>query len=155
MNILAALAAAIATAAGAPQHFVLTGKTVHGHGSPIHVTATGPISGTGLGAGVHLKNGSDRTTIRFAKGTIVISSHQTRFSAKRNRRTCTATVREHGLFHILRGTGAYKGAIGGGRYLRRSHLVGARSASGKCLGPKAPPAAVYDHVTMNGTIRLA
>ena len=110
MNILAILAAAASVAA--PQHFVLSGKTVHGHGSPIHVTATGPISGVGVGTAVHLKNGSDRTTIRFAKGTVVISSHQTAFSAKPNPRTCTAAILERGeatplllSFSLQRGCG--------------------------------------------------
>lgn len=158
-TVAAVLTAAILTAsglasAGQPQHFVLSGKTVHGKGYPMHVTAAGPIAGSGLGVGVHLKNGSDRTTLRLANGTVVISSHQTALSAKPNYRTCTAAILERGIFTIVSGTGSYAGVTGAGTYVRRSHLIGARSASGACLGRNAQPAAVYDHVTLTGTATL-
>jgi hypothetical protein len=149
--IAAAATLAVLVAAGQTQHFVFSGKTVHGKGYPMHVTASGPIAGTGLGVSIHLKNGSDRTTLRLANGTVVISSHQTTFLAKPNYRTCTAAILERGVFTIVGGTGSYTTAAGAGTYVRRSHLVGARSASGACLGRKAQPAAVYDQVTLTGT----
>jgi hypothetical protein len=151
MIATAATLAAVLAAAGQPQHITLSGKTVHGKDYPIHITATGPIAGTGLGVGVHLKNGSDRTTLRLSKGTVVIASHQTAFSAKPNYHTCTAAILERGVFTIVGGTGTYASVVGAGTYVRRSHLVGARSASGACLGRKAQPAAVYDRVTLTGT----
>jgi hypothetical protein len=152
--LAAILTAAFLAASHQPQRFVLTGKTVHGKGYPMHITASGPITGTGLGVGAHLKNGSDRTTLRLSKGTVVISSHQTALSAKPNYRTCTAAILEHGVFTIVAGTGSYAGVTGAGTYIRRSHLVGARSAAGACLGRNAQPVAVYDQVTLTGTANI-
>lgn len=154
MSILLSVLAATVTAAGSSQQFVFTGQTIHGHGGKMTVTASGPISGAGVGFGVHLRDGSDRTTIRLAKGTVVIHSRQTSVSAKPDLRTCTAEIVERGVFQVTGGTAAYAGAAGKGTFVRRSHLVGARNASGVCLGRKAIPAAVYDHIRLTGTTTL-
>jgi len=154
LKILAATAAAVSLAgATRPQHFVLTGKTLHGLDSPIRVVATGPIRGRGVAVDADAAK-VGHLTIRLANGTVRISDRETSLVAHPDPRECKAAIVAHGSYAIVGGTGAYAGATGTGTFIRHQEILGARNASGACLGRSAPPAVVYSIVRMTGTASL-
>lgn len=152
ISILAAAALSLA-GGGQPQHFVLTGKTLHGVDSPIRVVGTGPIRGRGVAVDAEAAK-VGHLTIRLAKGTVRITDRETGIAAHPDPQACKAALVAHGRYAIVGGTGAYAGATGVGTFVRHQQILGARSASGSCLGRNAPPAAVYSVVQMTGTASL-
>ena len=79
---------------------------------------TPPVLGFGP---VHAK-GIDRTinnhkdAFVFPKGKLVVRHHRTGHHRFHDPKTCLFRYRERGLYRIIRGTGAYAGAHGHGRY---------------------------------------
>jgi hypothetical protein len=155
--IAGAFGVAIATASPAAQRFTLSeadSSIGTGH-KPIllRVSASGPISGNGTGVLRTIPAGGnvDHVTVRLAKGSVYLVATDTRAVVHPDLRACKAKLVGRGTFTITGGTGAFRGASGKGTYNRTGTLIGARSASGACLGHKAMPKASYATVTMTGT----
>jgi hypothetical protein len=148
----AGTASLVAVAAGAPSK--RTGKErlliKGGMTGPIHVTATGPISGHGT-VQIKTKGNVDHTTLRLPHGLVRMNVVEKSAVVHPNPSKCIATSIGHGTFKIIGGTGSFRGAIGHGTYVRHTTLVGARGPGGVCLGNSAPPASEQVSVTMTGT----
>ena len=150
-----AVAAAVTAAAYAgqqAQRFTLTGNTIHGIDQPMHVTASGPINGSGRAIDKDSPDGKTGTlTFDLPRGKVILTNRATSLVTHPNPKACIAKIVERGTFAIVRGTSAYAGAHGNGTYIRDSKIVGARDAQGACLTRNKQPAAVYNVVTLTGT----
>ena len=150
-------AAALASASPTAQRFTLreADSSIGAVHKPIvvQVSASGPISGSGTGILRTIPAGGnvDHVTVRFAKGSVYLVATDTKAVVHPDLRACKAKLVGRGTFTITGGTGAFRGASGKGTYDRTGVLIGARSASGVCLGQKAKPKASYATVTMIGT----
>jgi hypothetical protein len=146
---------AYAKPAASTQRFTLTAKTMHGKDSPTRVTAAGPINGVGI---VQIKSSKDtridHMTLQLANGTVSLVATEKSYEVHPNLRKCLAKTVGRGVFTIDGGTKAFHGASGKGTYERSGILIGARSASGACLGRHAQPAASSVTVVMTGTAAL-
>jgi hypothetical protein len=129
--------------------------TLRGKEQPVHVVATGRISGTGT-----LTQQTDResrsgdvhhVTLRFDRGIVRVALRLTPQGegwSRVNRRTCTAKRFGRGTFIIDGGTGAYDGAAGQGRFEQGGIAIAQRTSSGKCLGERTPPTRVVFYVKL-------
>jgi hypothetical protein len=153
--IAAASVAAAAYATQQPQRFTLTGNTIHGVDQPMRVTASGPISGGGGAVDRDNPDGKTGTlTFTLPLGKVIATNRATSLATHPNPRACVAKIVERGTFAIVRGTRHYAGVHGSGTYVRNSKIVGARDATGRCLARSKQPAAVYNVVTMTGTVSI-
>lgn len=160
LPLLAVAAAALATAATvaaapATEHITLSSTTVNGVDKNMRVVASGPIRGVGTFTGSDLQDPSrDLITFHFRRGTITISGKERSTTMTPNLRSCTASGVGRGTFTVTGGTGVYAGAGGQGTYLRHTSMIGARSASGACLGQRAQPKLIRYRATLVGNITL-
>ncbi len=67
-------------------------------------------------------------------------------------KTCLVTVRQHGTYKILGGTGKFAGISGHGTYQAYVLVVEARSG-GKCTAKK-PPLGFQEIIRATGTVSL-
>jgi len=151
---LLAAAASARTQLG-PQRITMTFVTLSGKEKPVHVVASGPISGTGTETQTEKNTAAGQTnyvTLHFPNGTVHLKAPE-KFAWLPNLKTCSATAKGGGTFTITGGTGAFKRATGSGTFTDRGTLLGARSASGQCLGPKShePPKRIALTITLTGT----
>jgi hypothetical protein len=113
--------------------------TLRDKDQPVHVVASGPISGVGTltqtdGENVHY------VTLHFDQGSVSLEARATAEGWKSvDPRTCTARRVGRGTFTITGGTGAYEGATGEGTFTQGGIAIAQRTRSGKCLGEKTPP----------------
>lgn len=84
--------------------------TVLGWG-PIHAKGTDKV----------LSNTRDKFV--FPRGSIFITHHRQGSGQSGDRATCTFRFWEHGTYRVTRGTGAYAGAHGAGKYYLRAFGV--------------------------------
>lgn len=149
----AILVAAATSAHGATpltQRFTLSGVTVHGADRPVHIVATGPISGNGTVSGAQRARRHDHLVLRLTRGTVTIDVNETSVAAHPNYHTCTAQMIGRGTFTITSGSGSFKGATGTGAFSRHSTMIGSRGANGACASKNTPPKAVYTTATFLG-----
>jgi hypothetical protein len=137
-----------------PQNITMTFVTINGKNKPVHVVASGPISGTATETQTEKNTATGQinyATLHFANGTVRFKAPEA-FAWLPNLKTCSAIAKGGGTFTITGGTGAFKRATGKGTFTDRGTLLGARSASGQCLGPKthAPPKRITLTITMTG-----
>lgn len=147
-------ATAAAGARTASERIVLTGTSTGKTNSPIRVVATGPIRGVGIARIGSGPRDTEPTTLRFRNGSVHAIAVQTAQRIRFNPQKCTATNNSRGTFTITGGTGAFRGARGHLTYQTHAVLVGARSASGACLGRSAPPSSSSITSRATGTATL-
>ena len=143
--MLASLAAAGAMYAGTsdaatgarPLTFTMSSVTVHGKELPIKIYSSGAITAEGTWHET-THNDVDRVRIVFPKGTLYVVAREN-LSWRPNFAACMGKARGGTTWKITGGTGAYRGASGGGTYTDGGTLLGARSADGTCLGQNATP----------------
>lgn len=154
-----AVTATVATSPAATPHnerVVLTSTTSHGTEHGQRATASGVVRASGTFRGHDTRNARrDLLTLRFPKGTITISAKEQSTKLTPNFSACTLSNIGHGTFTVTRGTGAYSGIVGRGRYTRHTVIVGARSSTGVCLGRTAPPKAIHYKAVLTGNFALA
>jgi hypothetical protein len=129
------------------EHFRLMSTTGDTNHSP--VIATGLFTAGGRDHVV--SNNTDKFV--FPKGTITVRHSNSKGPQSFNPRTCLLRVNQHGTYRILRGTGAYTGITGHGRYRLTILAVGARGANGKCT-QKKPPVAIELEIRARGPVSL-
>jgi hypothetical protein len=157
---VAAGATGAATASSAAQRFTLSeASTSIGSGHKpvvVHVVAAGPIAGRGSGVIRTIPAGGkvDHITLRLATGSVDLVATDRFAAVQPDLAACKAKLVGRGTFTITGGSGAFRGASGKGTYSRSGTLVGARSASGACLGHSAKPRASYVTLKMSGTAAL-
>ena len=114
-----------------------------------------PVIATGLftaGGRDHVVNDSTDRFV-FPKGTITVRHSPGKGPESLNPRTCLLRVNQHGSYRIIRGTGAYAGITGHGRYHLTILAVAARGANGKCSQNK-PPVAIELLIKAHGPASL-
>lgn len=136
------IAAAIGLAAGAssaspkqlPERFTIYSANVANKDMPELMQATGPISGIGTAKPNDDAPGNTvPITVTLAKGKVFMAARGANFQWKPNLKTCTATAVNRGTYTISGGTGAYRGATGGGTFHEHGAAIGARGRDGACL----------------------
>lgn len=151
---LAALgAAAVATlgvaapSAGASttgtQHFVIT-TTDPAEDAVQFIAATGPIHA--LGSVEHVSPSIDRFV--FPAGSLRVHHSFTRGSGSNDYDpvTCLGVITEDGIYQVVRGTGAYKGASGSGTYHLSVTFVGCNEEN--------PPRLFFLRIDASGPLTL-
>jgi hypothetical protein len=136
------------------QRFTLSSTTIRGVDKPIHVVATGPISGHGTVSAPKQASRHDHLTLHFAKGTVILDVRETSLAVHPDLSACTAKVVARGTFRITGGSGSFHGATGAGTFNRQSTMIGERSPSGACASRNTPPKAVYTTSTLVGKATL-
>jgi uncharacterized Zn-binding protein involved in type VI secretion len=131
MMITGAGAASAATGSPASPHAAVTG-TEHFQLVSSSVTSNGgPVAAYGVfnasGAQVPISNSKD--TFKFPSGSFVVKHTATRTRQHFSKRTCAGTVHQRGIYKISKGTGAYAGISGHGRYRLRVLLVARHTAT--------------------------
>lgn len=135
--------------------------TLRGKEKPVHVVASGPISGIGtLASDREIQSGRvHQVTLRFDRGTVGLTLRLTPEGEgwrSVNRRTCTAKRFGRGTFTISGGTGTYEGATGKGKFTEGGIAIAQRTRTGKCLGERTPPTKVvfYVKIRMVGEVTM-
>ncbi len=122
-------------AASGTEHFRLLTGGEDTNGAP--VIATGLFTAGGRDHVV--SNSTDKFV--FPNGTITVKHVNGKGSQSFSTRTCLARISGPGTYRLVRGTGAYAGITGHGRFRLNILIVAARNGSGKCSKKMAPAAA--------------
>lgn len=154
----AALGTTPAASSETDQRFVMTMHSRDGADSPTHVTATGPVQGTGTETQTYLGRSPEgytliRFTLHLPDGTLTadaVEDHTLSFDP----RSCTATGYGTGTWDVVEGTGAYAGATGGGTFEATSRIVGQRDERGECVGRRQSPRVVETTLKAVGSVAL-
>lgn len=116
-----------------PQLFTVYSANVADRDAPTLVEGSGAIHGIGSATA---KDDSTSTTVpltfSFAHGKLFLRARDV-FSWKPDPATCTATEDSRGPYRIVGGTGAYRGATGGGTFVEHGAAIGVRAANGTCV----------------------
>ena len=143
-----------ATARASHQSFAMTFLTLKGKDRPTHVVAAGPIHGRGTMVERVVHESRSATTlssvITLPGGKVTLRVRDTG-SISLDKHSCTARQNGKGIWKVVSGTGAYRGATGHGTFVRRAFVVGAFGGDGRCLGESAPPASVSGTVVATGS----
>ena len=116
---LAALGAIPASAdTSRTEHIMLV--TTNPTSNTSQAVATGPIHA--LGVDTPLPNNRDR--LSFKAGTLLVKHVPTSSSDSFDNVTCTDQFTEHGIYHVVSGTGAYAHATGYGTYTTTGVIIG-------------------------------
>jgi len=91
-------------------------------------------------------------TFTFSNGTITVHHSNGTGTQSFNPKTCLLTVNQHGTYTLLKGTGAYAGISGSGKYQLSILAIGAKSG-GKCVKNK-PPVAFHQVINASGPVSL-
>jgi len=152
VGLLASPAGASAAGAGHPAG---VWGTEHVQLMTTSATAT---TDSAIAWGVFTAGGVDKTgnsvdTLVFPGGTIKVAHSQGTGPQNFNPQTCLMTVRQHGTYSFVSGTGRFKGISGHGRYALSIIAVAARTKSGAC-SQTAPPVAWQQVIDASGPVRL-
>lgn len=109
-------------------------------------------SGVFTKAGVDHEGSHNTGTLVFPNGSVTIKHSAGTGTQSVNPKTCLLTVNMHGTYHVLSGTGAYKGITGSGTYKLSILAIGAKSG-GTC-SKTAPPVAFQQLIRASGTVTL-
>ena len=88
----------------------------------------------------------------FSNGSFKIAHSKGTGSQSFNPKTCLLTINQHGTYSLLKGTGAYAGITGSGKYQLSILAIGA-SSGGKCVQNK-PPVAFHQVINASGPVSL-
>jgi hypothetical protein len=142
--LLASTAAAPASAAGI-ERISLVSTNSSGVFSAI---ATGAFADGGL---ARMK--ADSGTLHLSRGTITITRRPTHPTRDVDQATCLGVVTHGGSYVMVRGTGAYVGISGRGRYRGRYTVVGQPADNGCATGIQ--PFAQQSSLRLRGPVTLA
>jgi len=129
-----------------------------GNTEQIQVALTGAIDdiGTATQSVSNTADGQTGTmTITLQKGSISGSFVESGFELNMDAAACTAAPTSRGNITIDSGTGAYAGASGSLSFNTLGTIIGAKDASGTCLGESVPPVSSSVELTGTGRIELA
>lgn len=134
---LLALAVAAAGQAGSatsqPQRFTLYSANVADRDAPMLVEGSGAVAGIGSATANDDATGSTvPLTLVFPHGKLFLRARDA-FSWKPDMSTCTATEDSRGPYRIVGGTGAYRGASGGGTFAEHGAAIAVRGPGGACV----------------------
>lgn len=155
LTVAAAGSASAQPPASRTERLVLNFQTIGGIDRTTHVTATGPISGSGYETQTEIETPTGEIvefTLHFADGTVTAQSVED-YHFMPNYRSCTAQATGTGTWNIVSGTGAFEGAQGGGTFSDSGHFVGNRDAHGVCDTEVEPALAVF-LLQATGTVSL-
>jgi hypothetical protein len=93
----------------ATQYFTASQTSVDG---PITVVASGPIAATGT----DLVETNHRDRFVFPQGDVIVKHEATSSRESFDPETCVGTFSERGRYTVVRGSNAYRGVSGSGRY---------------------------------------
>ena len=113
------------------EHFQLVSANVTSNGGP--VAAYGVFNASG--AQIQISNSKD--TFKFPTGSFVVRHRSTHSRSSFSRRTCAGVVHQRGVYKISKGTGAYAGISGHGRFRLRILIVARHTAHGCSNNPIA------------------
>jgi hypothetical protein len=153
----AAAAAAMIGGAGLASASTHTGVSGTEHFQMMTTSATSNASSV-IASGVFTAPATDREgpnnlgTFTFSNGTIVVKHSNGTGTQHLDPTTCLLTVNEHGTYNLVKGTGAYAGITGSGKYQLSILAIGARSG-GKCTQSK-PPVAWHQVINASGPVSL-
>jgi hypothetical protein len=155
-----ATALAFPAAAGAApdpnaEQFVMNFKTVRGVDAPTHVTASGPITGTGTETQTDQDTPDGETVVftwHFVDGTVTAEANE-QYTFTPDYTSCTAKATGVGTWTIVSGTGHYRHAQGSGTFHDAGRFVGERDANGAC-DPNAEPARSEFTLRGSGTVTI-
>jgi hypothetical protein len=144
----------ISRAAATSQRFVMSYVTVNGKDRPSRVVAAGPIHGKATIVDTPIRETKDgvvlKSVITLPHGTVTLKADE-KYAVSMHLRSCTAKNVGKGTWKIVSGTGAYGHASGSGTFVRRTFIVGAFDAQGRCLGQSAVPAAETGTLVITGS----
>jgi hypothetical protein len=142
---LAAASAATPAASGTEQfQLMITSATSN----------TGPVIAHGVfTAGGIDHEGTTTATFTFANGTIKVRHSPGHGKQTFDPRTCLLTLKLHGTYRLVHGTGRYAGITGHGIYHLHILAVGARNARGRCSS-SAPPVTFEQVINASGPVTL-
>jgi hypothetical protein len=123
--------------------------TTSGTSPNASVIATGAFTAPGVD---HENQNANTATFVFPNGTVSLRHSPGTGPQSFNPKTCLFTLNLHGTYKLTRGTGAYAGITGGGRYKLSILAVAARSG-GKCSMSK-PPLALQQVINASGPVTL-
>ncbi|HET6876338.1 MAG TPA: hypothetical protein VFH38_02300 [Jatrophihabitans sp.] len=113
-----AFATASSGATATTEHFTILSTKPSGNG---WVASRGPING--VARDTVLSQHTDRFT--YAAGNLIVRHRRVGKPTQHfNKRSCLGTYHEAGVYTIVRGTGAYKGATGSGHYEVDAKVIG-------------------------------
>ena len=109
---------------------------------PTTVVAAGPISATGTD--IVVTNHKDHFV--FPQGTLIVKHEATSSRESFDPETCVLTFSERGKYTIVRGSDAYRGVSGSGRYKAFGFVEG--------CDPNQPPTSVAVVILAHGPLTL-
>jgi hypothetical protein len=138
---------ALGSGASGTEHFSFISTSTTNE-SKYSAIATGPIT-----AGGTAELTGSKGTIVLPAGTINLTSKMTGAPTESgSMQKCLSVFSEKGTYTLTRGTGAYKGISGSGRFSLKSTGVG-MSKHGKCdISPSSKPVASQSVITASGPV---
>ena len=155
--VTAAAAAAVIGGAGLAVASTHAGVSGTEHFQLMSTSATSNASSL-IASGVFTAPATDHEgahnigTFTFSNGTIVVKHSNGTGPQSFNPKTCLLTVNQHGTYTVVKGTGAYAGISGSGKYQLSILAIGARSG-GKCV-QNQPPVAFHQVINASGPVSL-
>ena len=158
LAMLAAGAAVITTAAVVPaayaggsghtEYFRLVTNSTSSNAKP-SVIATGFFTAGGTDEQVN----NDTDVFHFGNGSLVVHHPHAHQTQSFNPKTCLFRLTLSGKYTLNKGTGAYKGITGSGRYRGLFLGIAKRTAKGTCNTSESAPLRVSEEViTAHGTV---
>jgi hypothetical protein len=151
-----AAAAAVIGGAGLAAASTHTGVSGTEHFQAMTTSATSNAtviaSGVFTAPAVDHEGPNNLATFTFANGTITVHHSNGTGTQSFNPKTCLMTINQHGTYNLLKGTGAYAGITGSGKYQLSILGIGAKSG-GKCSQSK-PPVAFHQVINASGPVSL-
>ena len=153
----AAAAATVIGGAGLATASTHTGVSGTEHFQAMSTSATSNASSV-IASGVFTAPAVDHEgpnnigTFTFSNGTITVKHSNGTGTQQFDPKTCLLTISQHGTYKLLKGTGAYAGISGNGKYQLNILAIGAKSA-GKCVKNK-PPVAFHQVINATGPVSL-
>jgi hypothetical protein len=140
-------AAGTHTGASGTENFQM--MTTSGTAPAVSVIASGVFTAPAVD---HESQTGNTATFTFSNGTITLKHSNGTGPQTFNPKTCLLTVDQHGTYQLLKGTGAYAGISGSGKYQLNILAIGAKSG-GKCSQSK-PPVAFHQEINASGPVSL-
>ena len=148
---------AAATSAGPTAHHAAGAKEEHFTAMSTN-TAVNSTTSTLIATGAFTDGGKDRVLsnhkdrFKFADGSFLVT-HKGKQHITFNAKKCLLAGKGHGTFVLSKGTGAYAGISGHGKYVLSIAGVGQRTSNGKCdASNNAPPVAFEQLIRAHGKV---